>query len=295
MNVLVLGATGTIGTAVTGELLRAGHDVLALSRSERADSKLRGQGAAVLRGDLRQPSEWCNAVADCDTVVQVAATFEDDMGPVDLNLLKTLERALVRSGRRIKIIYTGGCWLYGATGDAVADETFPFRPIAPFSWMVDNAAFLSGSPSFDTTIIHPAMVYHANGGVVARYIAQAKAGGPVEIWGSPDARWPLVHRDDLAVAYRILVEQTKLTGHFNVAAEAGVRTGAIAAAISAHFGLSDRPVTRSVREVTGEYGAWAEGPTLDQQMSAKKFREAGKWVPRHLSFFNSITVAGSDS
>src|SRR5437016_5034036 len=35
-----------------------------------------------------------------------------------------------------RLIYTGGCWLFGATGDELATEETPFRPLPAFAWMV---------------------------------------------------------------------------------------------------------------------------------------------------------------
>lgn len=55
MKVLVLGATGLVGTAITKELLQAGHQVTGLCRSERSARQLEHLGATPLPGDLRNP------------------------------------------------------------------------------------------------------------------------------------------------------------------------------------------------------------------------------------------------
>ena len=80
-----------------------------------------------------------------------------------------------------------------------------------------------------------AMVYHQTGSAFAWYIARAQDYSPIEIWSSGATRWPLVHRDDLAVAYRLLLEQPTLTGRLNASAEIGVRAGVIAAAIAKKY------------------------------------------------------------
>ncbi|MFT5343590.1 MAG: hypothetical protein ACI9BH_002811 [Paracoccaceae bacterium] len=97
MKVLVLGATGSIGTAVTKELIGHDHKVIALSRSTESDAKLRDWGAFPFRGDLRKPTQWADMVGDCDGIIQVATTFTDDMGQVDTAVLGALKhRPLIR-------------------------------------------------------------------------------------------------------------------------------------------------------------------------------------------------------
>lgn len=279
MRVLVLGATGSIGTAVAATLRRRGHSVLALARSPGAAASVSAAGHDVLDGDLRRPEAWRDAVLEVDAIVHAAVDFASDMGAVDRALLSNLAEAAVSARTPPRFLYTGGCWLYGATGDVAATEETPFNPIASFAWMVDNAAFLAKTGAFDLAVVHPAMVYGPGGGVFSRFIEQARAGRPLEIWGGADVRWPLVNRDDLATAYSLLLERPGLTGDFNVSAEAGVRVGEIAAAIDRQIGAAAGFIVRSKADVMAEYGDWAEGPTLDQRMASTRLRAATGWMP----------------
>ena len=280
MKVLVLGATGLIGTAVTKELLQAGHKVTGLCRSERSATQLEGLGATPLPGDLRDPGPWADIVADVGGIIQTATTFEEDMGPVDRRVLAALLQAAETAGSRPRFIYTGGCWLYGETGNEIATEDSAFNPLPAFAWMLENGARLAASPAFSTAIIHPAMVYDGEGGAFARFMANARKNDPIEIWGDAGIRWPLVHRDDLARAYRLLLERPDLTGHFNASAQTGEKVGVIAAWFAGTSGL----VVTSAERAVAVYGGQAEGPMLDQQMSSEKLRNACDWVPRHIDF-----------
>ena len=281
MNILLLGATGSIGGAILPELLGAGHAVTGLARSEQAAQAILAAGGSILPGDLRAPEGWALAVWDFDAVIHAAATFTEDMGAVDARVLDALMAACAGRDTPLRLIYTGGCWLYGATGDAVADETTPFDPIPAFAWMVENAARALAFEGFATSVIHPAMVYWRDGGVISRFLEQARQGGPVEVWGSAETRWPMVHRADLARAYRLVLESGVAGEHYNVAVEDGVPVGALVDAIARRFGVSSAPVIRSVSSVVAEHGAWAVGPTLDQRMGATKIRTALGWVPAH--------------
>ncbi|UWQ30072.1 NAD-dependent epimerase/dehydratase family protein [Leisingera sp. M523] len=287
MKILILGGTGSIGTAVTQDLVRHGHDVTGLSRSDASDRKLTALGARPLRGDLRHPGSWVREVSRVDGLIQLAATFGPDMAETDTAAMAAILRQAALRPEPLRLIYTGGCWLYGATGNRIADEASPLRPIKAFAWMQKNACAALAAPAVSTAVIHPAMVYHPDGGVFSRYLEAARHRLPFEIWGSIATRWPLVERADLARAYRLLMERPKLTGHFNASAETGVPVAEITREIARRHGHDASYVVRSLKHVLIKYGDWAEGPALDQQMGSAKLRQMTGWEPQYTSFRNA--------
>lgn len=281
MRIFLLGATGSIGSAILGTLVAAGHQVTALCRSDHSASAVARRGAAVQRGDMRAPRGWAHALRDQDTVIQAAATFDTDMAEADRAVVDALlEVGATRNSPR-RVVYTGGCWLYGDTGGRIVDQASGFAPIPAFAWMLDHADLLMRCPGLSTAVIHPAMVYHAGGGVFYDMLADIRAHRPIEIRGHPDIRWPLVHRDDLALAYQLLAEMQGLTGHFNAVAQTGVEIGRIAATLARASGHDGQLTCRPRAEVLAREGDWAEGPMLDQRLSARRLIEATGWTPQH--------------
>lgn len=285
MRTLLLGATGSVGGAVLPELLRVGHSVLALARSDAAERQLVKNGADVVRGDLRNPKEWSESILEVDAVIHVAATFTDDMGDVDHGVVQELIAQGKKANRRIRFVYTGGVWLYGQTGDSVATEDTPFNPIPSFTWMVRNSTAILNAPCFSANVIHPGMSYVRDGGVFSRFTPKD---GSIEVWGSLDTRWPVVHRDDLASAYRLVLENGPSGEAYNVCAEQGVRVGDIVNMITKCLGVQIEPSVRSVVDLTSEHGEWAVGPTLDQQMSSQKIRDSLGWEPVHTDVLSEL-------
>lgn len=286
-KILILGATGNIGSSVTRELVRRGHEVYGLARSPRAERVLAELGAFPLTGDLRAPDPWMAEIAAFHTLIHVAATFEDDMASVDNLLIESLDREVRRRGLDLRVIYTGGVWLYGDTAEAVKSEDDAFDPIGAFAWMVANARKLMENPLLTTAVIHPGMVYHRDGGVMREWVSAAKRGEPFEIFGNRDACWPLVHRDDLALLYAILAENRHLSGHFNATAEVGVPVLEITAAIAEALGTEHEYLVRPLDEVLAEEGDWAEGPALCQRVQSKRTAAVTEWKPQCRDFRQS--------
>ena len=104
-------------------------------------------------------------------------------------------------------------------------------------------------------------------------------------------RWPLVHRDDLAVAYRLALEAGEPGQSYNVAAQSGVAVGDIVSRLMTRFDLRIPPQVRSVDDVVAEHGDWAVGPTLDQRMSGRKIRDRLGWTPRNMDVLAEIGPA----
>jgi uncharacterized protein YbjT (DUF2867 family) len=71
---LVVGATGQLGTAIVGKLLRDGHSVRALVRKTSNFDHLLAKGAEIVKGDLRDSSSLHRACSGIDTLISTANT-----------------------------------------------------------------------------------------------------------------------------------------------------------------------------------------------------------------------------
>jgi nucleoside-diphosphate-sugar epimerase len=283
VRVFVLGGTGSIGSAVVRELVSRGHQVHGLARSDASAQKLADLGATPLAGDITSPEPWVGSLAQFDAMIHAACDFSTAMGEIDRRLLDVLLPAFAAQPKKPRFIYTGGCWLFGATGNDVATEDTPFRPLPAFAWMVQNLQRVLDAPGIEGIVIHPAMVYEADGGVFRRFARDARERGATRVVESEAVRWPLVHSDDLAALYALALEHAPSRSSYIGAAIEGLAVGRIARAFAKRFGTRyQEPEIISAEAIATELGAWARGRALDQQLSGAKARRELSWTPTHL-------------
>lgn len=283
MRVFVLGGTGSIGSPTVRELIARGHDVSALARSDASAAKLRGMGAAPIAGNIASPEQWAESLPVLDAVIHAACDFTTEMDPIDRRQLDVLLRSLARQPRESRFIYTGGCWLFGATGDVTVTEETPFCPLPAFAWMVPHLQRILEASEVDGIVIHPAMVYIAGGGVFDRFARDAVARDAIRVVGSEQVRWPLVHSEDLANLYVLALEREPARSSYIGAAIDGLAVGQIARTFAKRFGTRDQvPQIVSTDTIAAELGEWARGYALDQQLSGAKARRELGWTPTHL-------------
>ena len=294
MRVLVLGGTGTIGAPVVRELVRSGHEAVALARSEASARRVAELGALPLAGDISSPERWLASLPPLDAVIHAAAAFTPDDEMTERRLLQTLLPFLSAAQRNARFVYTGGCWLFGPSRETVvATEDTAFAPLPAFAYGVPHSRLVLETPGVHPIVIHPAMVYEPSGGVFARFRADASTRDAVRVVGSEYVRWPLVHSLDLATLYRLALERSDPRETYIGAAIDAVPVGRIARAFARRYGTRRLdPEVVSEDEIVAELGEWARGYGRDQRHSGEKARRRLGWEPQHLDPESEIASGG---
>ncbi|MEM7068769.1 MAG: NAD-dependent epimerase/dehydratase family protein [Pseudomonadota bacterium] len=289
LKVLVLGATGSIGSAVVGALLKRNHRVTGLARSAGAEQAIATKGAEVLRGDIREPKLWIEAVRDFDAVAHCAITWTDDMDAVDRNLTAHLLKALSTPDAGKSLVYTSGCWGYGATGNLVATEKTPLVSFPEFDEHMALAEEVRMSKQLRGMVIHPAMVWDRDGGTLSHMIEDARSRGQIRVVGTIHTRWTMVHAEDIVSLYALMIERGEAGSVYNGSGTEGIEVYKVAETLAARFGNAQPPELITEEEAEDFIGSWASGYALDQQMSSAKAMHELGWQPKFADVLAAIS------
>ncbi len=279
MTVLVTGATGLIGAAVTRLLVGQGLRVVGVARTADSAAAISSLGAKPIRGSIETAAEWLPPRGSVTAVVHAANGFSPDMAAIEAEFLHTLSDWAEDGDEPLRMAYTGGAWLYGRTGDHLAEETDPLSPPASWTWAADHIERLRDTPSLYPVIIHPGLVWQEDGGAIAGYVDAIRAGRPIEIIGDPQARAAWVHAADLAELYIEAINHGDSGEAFNAAGDAQAPYVAVARALAARLGSPDHPIASvTVAEAQADMGDWAEGFALDQGLDCRRALEKLGWI-----------------
>ncbi len=230
--VVVLGASGFVGSAVSAALARRPIRLRLVSRRPAALPADRVAGIEVRAADLTRRSALAEAVAGADVVVHLVAHTDDGWRVADgdtraeqvnVGLVRDLVAALAarrRTGPPPAVIFAGTC-LNGH--DRLADENGSGKPRSPYCRQKLIAEHLLEQATADGVLravalrLPPVYGYGPGNGrlVVEVMIRRALAGEPLTMWHDGTPRRDLVHLDDIAAAFVAAIDHVdSLAGRF---------------------------------------------------------------------------------
>ncbi|QCX81371.1 hypothetical protein C9F11_38940 [Streptomyces sp. YIM 121038] len=288
MKVLLTGATGYIGSAVTDHLVAAGHQVVALTRSAEPESGRPWH--AQLVGDTADPASLAGAVTpDIEAVIHLAPPSGD--ADVDSAVIEALATPLRGTGR--PLVYTSGVWVLGATGDAQeVGEEAPTNPVGLVGYrpQIEQRVLAEAAEGVRAVVVRPAIVYGRGGGIPALLVDRARKEGVPEYYGEEGVRWPTVHVDDLAELFVAAAERAEAGTLWHGVGESAVAVRDVAQAAGRAAGVDAAPRVLSVEQAAEFFGAlFADALALDQSVSGAAARTALDWKPSRPGMVAELT------
>ena len=281
MRIFVTGASGFIGSAIVQELVKAGHHVIGMVRSDAGAKSLAAAGAEVYRGDLEDLESLRTGAANSDAVIHTA--FNHDFSKYvancesDRQVIEVLGDSLAGSGRLL--IVTSGTGMVNSAPGVLATEQDP----AASSKVVPRAASEEAAASVAdrgvrTAIVRLPQVHDTvKQGLITYAIQLAREKGVSAYVGDGLNRWPAAHRFDTARLYRLALEKADAGDRFHAVAEEGVRVRDIAEAIGRGLNVPVVPLT--LEESSKHFGWLGAFVGRDVPASSAHTREKLGWNP----------------
>ncbi|KAI9097076.1 NAD-dependent epimerase/dehydratase [Phlyctochytrium arcticum] len=214
MRVFVTGASGWIGTPTTKELIKHGHTVIGLARSDASAKKIESLGAQVIRGDLNDTDILKKAAAEADGVIHLG--FVHDFTnyaagiKTDLDAIQAIGEAIQGTGKPfIGTSAVSGFNIQNYDVRQVRTEDFDDSKVE--GGRMDGERAVLSIPGIRAAVVRLCPTVHGEGdhGFVPNLIEAARELGYSAYIGEGDNIWPAVHVNDAAALYRIALESAK--------------------------------------------------------------------------------------
>ena len=293
MKIFMTGASGYIGGSVADRLLKAGHSITGLARSEGAAARLRAHGIEAVRGDLGSHGVVRDGARSADAVINCASAD-------DPFVVAAIVEGLEGSGKAF--LHTSGSSVIGdkAAGKfspRVYHEDTPYDPLPEKiqRFAVQRAVLAAAGRGVRSAVLCPCLIYGKGRGAnpdsiqVPSLIRQAVRSGVPRYIGAGENVWSTVHVDDVADVYLLALEGAPAGSFFFIEnGEASLKS--IVESIARLLGGRQAPQSWSIDAAIAEWGPQAAWFSLggNSRVSADKARKLLGWKAADASLFHEI-------
>lgn len=281
MRVFVTGATGFIGSAIVKDLMRAGHTVLGLARSDEKAAELAAVGAEAHRGSLGDLESLTRGARRADGVIHTA--FNHDFSTYvancedDRHVIEALGAGLAGSPRPL-VVTSGTAIAASLPGQPSREDAAPVSSADVPRAASDEAAAALVAAGGNASVVRLPQVHNTvMQGFVTYVIAAAREKGLSAYVGDGANRWPAAHVLDVARLYRMALEKAEPGAMYNAVAEEGIQLREIAEVVGRRLGLPISSIAPEAAE--GHFGWLAPFAMRDMPASSDLTRHKLGWVP----------------
>jgi len=225
-KVLVTGGAGFTGSHLIQRLIADGYEVRSLVRDPRKLPENGEQQVEVVVGDIRDPETCVQAVAGCDTIYHIAASFRSGRASAEeltetnadgtRNMLDAAEQAGVR-----RFVHCSTIGVLGHIESPPASEETPYNPCDDYQYskMLGEKIVLDYARSgrVPATVVRPASIYGEGDLRLLKLFKSIKNGMFVMI-GTGEPHFHMVHVDDLATGFMLAAASEHAVGEVYIIA-----------------------------------------------------------------------------
>ena len=282
MRVFLTGANGFIGSALVPELLRAGHQVLGLTRTEEGAEALRQLGADVFLGDLLDLPNLRKGVEQSEGVIHTAFNHDFsrfmDSCQEDRQVIAAMGEVVAGSDR--PIVVTSSIGSSNTVPGTLPVEGNPTASSKVFPRAASDEAALDLAEKDIRAVMmrNPQIHDTVKQGLVSDLVKLARRRGKAAYIGEGTNRWSATNISDAIVLYRLALESATPGAVFHAVDEEGVAMRDIAQTIAA--GLNVPAESISEEKAPDHFTYLMKFAGRELTASGKLTQERLNWKPR---------------
>ncbi len=229
MNVLVTGATGTIGKPLCAHFLNNGFHVTALSRNAHAARNVLPEGCSIIEWDARDTElSWSAGCENIDTVVNLAGasladkrwsrSWKNQILNSRINSTQAIVNAIIEKKIRPKtLVNSSAIGYYGFHPDRNFSEKDPpgdgFLSDVCQKW--EHEALRAESAGVRVVPVRTGVVLSKDGGTLKKMVTPFKLclGG---YFGSGSQWFSWIHVHDVILSIQHIIDTPAITGPVNI-------------------------------------------------------------------------------
>jgi nucleoside-diphosphate-sugar epimerase len=286
MRVLITGASGFIGGALSGRLLDGGHDVLALVR--RPGSAPAGTAAVV--ADLGDGAALARALEQArpECVFHLAAEIASQRSEAKLRavnvdgtrrLLQACTALTQNGDSGPRFVFCSTVVTGDARGAQLSEET-PLPVQTPYGRSKQEGERMALDSGLPAVVVRPSHVYGPGGSYAHELIPRLRQPGRLAVIGRGENLWDVVHVDDVASALCLAAERAQPGSVYHVADDEPITFYEFMSLTAAALGVgAPRRIPVALARVVAGSNA-VDAVVRSARSSNAKIKRELEWQPR---------------
>lgn len=285
MKILVTGGGGFIGSNLVPSLLKEGHEVIVISKSQKESLFFNAQ-LIFVNGRFEDPEILDRYLPGVDWVIHLAYStvpensMKDPVFDIQSNLVSALILIQKMSEHRIKrlaFVSSGGV-VYGNDYSCPISEDAYLKPVSSYGiskMMIEkNIRLLAEKYSIEFCIFRIANAYgngqhsRKNQGVVNIWLKNIQSNLPISLIGNGEIIRDYIHVNDIVRAFLLMLEKN-VTGVFNLGTSKGTSLNDLIHSMEMVTGIKANIIKLEDRKYDVQYNV----------LSFEKFHNSTGWSP----------------
>ena len=299
MKVFLTGASGFVGSAILKKLVSAGHQVTGLIQDKENREKVKSAGGTPIVGDLLVPGQWKEAVPEHDVVISASCPYKitDKLSMDEAKRRASTHMEMITNlinaahGSNVQaVVLTYHVTAFGSQGDSWVSEVMPVKPVglaipvAEGYWDIEKAARKADVPTIE---VFPGWTY-GPGGWFPEYLVSGLTNGMPVLIGPGLNYKSLIHIDDLAEGYRLILEKMPVGERYCLVDSNPVRQKELVNFVARELGRPE-PESADYTMFAKQYGeVLAETLESSVRVSNNKAKRELGFMPKWDSFCHGI-------